>query len=147
MTIYCSIRKQLIEKTPEEEVRQALLQRMRALGYPESLTAVEKSLASMPHLLTKKLPDRRADIVVFSANTHPQFSLFPLLLIECKADALTSEVMRQVIGYNHYVRAPLIALANQQEIRTALFHNNEGWVFQTGLPSFEEAISKVLLNT
>lgn len=146
MTLVCQIRKQEVIKTPEEEVRQSLLKHMLSSGgYPQSLVAVEKSLASIPHLTsTQKLPTRRADIIVFGNNIHPEHTLYPLMLIECKAVPLTADVMRQVIGYNFYVKAYFLVIANADQIKTGLF-KQEGWVFQDGLLTYNDAI-KLLTN-
>lgn len=86
--IYCCIRKEWVAATPEEKVRQKLLAGMiGSLGYPASTIAVEQSLREMPHLALNplKMPSRRADVVVFAKDIHPHHSLFPLLLVECKA--------------------------------------------------------------
>lgn len=142
MTLRCLIRKALVAATPEEEVRQRLLLYLtKEKGYPEELIAVEKALATMPHLLNeKKLPDRRADIVVFSRDPTSSI-LFPLLLIECKAAPFREEIFRQVIGYNHFVKAHLIALANRDSIQWGCFRAFQGWIFQEGVPSYREALN------
>jgi hypothetical protein len=124
----------------EEIVRQALIEQMvKVGGYPKSLIAVEKSLAELPHLKgLKGIPKRRADILVFAPD-----SLTPLILIECKAVPLKEDVIRQVIGYNHFVKAPWIVIVNQEEIQTARYQE-EGWVFFSGFLSFNEALQHVI---
>lgn len=84
------------------------------LGYPRELIVVEKELSLLPHLRSHgQLPTRRADIICFGKDIHPDYSLFPLLLIECKAGEMGFDAEQQALGYNHYVQAPYVALANQ----------------------------------
>lgn len=118
--VRCLIRHVEVEALPEEKVRQALLKRMvDSLGYPPSLLVVEQEISQFPHLSQKKeLPQRRIDIACYAKGIHPQHALYPLLIIECKAVKLTSQTMRQVIGYNHYIEAPFIVVANEKEIST-----------------------------
>ena len=106
--------------TPEEKVRQSLIQVMtQELGYPPGGISLEKRLKEMPHinLSSKMIPSRRADIIIFAKDIHPQHAYYPLLLIECKAVPLNEKVVRQVVGYNQFVNAYYIAVANQTEIR------------------------------
>ena len=113
---YDSLRRQTVAATPEEMVRQRLIQAMiEQLGYPRELLVVEKALSQLPHLSQQKgLPRRRADLLCFGRNIHPEHSLFPLLLIECKEGLLNSDAEQQVLGYNHFVQAPYVALANER---------------------------------
>lgn len=135
--IYDSIRKKWVEPTPEELIRQRLIRYMiDKLGYLPSLIAIEKQLAQLPHLHATplaKIANRRLDVVVFAKGT-----LLPLLLIECKAVPLTPAFAQQVIGYNAYVRAPYIALANEKQILTGYYCEEKGvYRFESGLPTFE----------
>lgn len=118
--IYCPIRKTWVTQTPEEGVRQRLIAHLTSqLQFPLSTLAVEKGLVNMPHITLQKkhLPDRRADLVSFAKGIHPDHSLYPLLLVECKAVAFTPLMLHQLTGYNLYMKAPFIALVNQEEIR------------------------------
>lgn len=127
----CSIRKIPIVSTPEEEVRQALLRYMiDQAGYPPQLISVEVSLSSF---LSQAVPDRRADVLVFAPS-----SLKPLMLIECKATPLNAVALRQVLGYNHFVKAPWVVLSNGISTKTGFFYEKNGWVFNEGMPSFEQ---------
>lgn len=130
----CLIRKVPVAATPEELVRQALLKFMIETGrYPRGLIGVELSLSSLPHLIESqsKLPKRRADIIVFSQSTH-----LPLILVECKAVPLNDATIRQAVGYNLFVKAPYIILANELEIKTGSY-NGTTWVFNPGLPNYK----------
>lgn len=145
--IYDPIRKKWVEAAPEEEIRQHLVRYMiDKLGYPPLWMAIEKELAQLPHLKLKpaiEIAKRRADILVFAPHTHS-----PLLLIECKAVALTEAFTQQVIGYNAVVKAPFVALANGRQVMTGHFEAAlSQYRFERGLPSFEglmEAFKKSL---
>ena len=126
-----------VAATPEEQVRQALLKFMIESGsYPRSLIGVELSLSSLPHLKESqsKLPKRRADIIVFSQRTH-----LPLMLVECKAVPLNEAAISQAVGYNLFVKAPYILLANELEVKTGSF-NGATWVFSKGLPDYKSLL-------
>lgn len=111
-------------------MRQALLHLMiDSLGYPKGLIGVEVSLDRIPHLRHKKVPLRRADIIVFSKEFVPQ------VLVECKSVPLTQSAIQQAIGYNHFVSAPYVVLANSKEIKTGVFEEGE-WIFREGLPVY-----------
>ncbi|MGH2637967.1 MAG: type I restriction enzyme HsdR N-terminal domain-containing protein [Rhabdochlamydiaceae bacterium] len=103
--------------TPEEVVRQTWIQRMIGeLKFPRELLAVEKELKALPHLMEEKniLPNRRIDLLSFMKKND---TVRPLVLIECKEAELTQEALAQLISYNHYVKAPYIAVVNRSEIR------------------------------
>lgn len=85
------------------------------LGYPKSCFVVEKSLSKLPHLANFKdpLPERRVDILCYApANVAADFSLKPLLLVECKATVLHPKALQQAAGYNYYIGAPFISVTN-----------------------------------
>lgn len=85
-------------------------------GYPACSIVVEKALSQLPHLSTHsgRLPDRRVDILVYSKAED--IGLIPLLLIECKAVPLKQGALQQVAGYNHYIGAPFISVANGEQL-------------------------------
>ena len=103
MNLFCPIRKKEVAATPEEQVRASFLQFLFTHGFPKERILVEMQLNDLPHI-TEKVPlDRRIDILCYGE----QFA--PLLLIECKLKSSPSHVP-QILGYNHYVGAPFIAL-------------------------------------
>lgn len=147
--IYCAIRKSWVTALPEEEIRQRLLMHMTdSLGYSAAHIAVEKELRQLPHLRQESnLPLRRADILVFSDKIRKEGSLWPLLLIECKAVKLTPSVLRQVIGYNYYLKAPYIAVANAEMIQTGwLDPKTQKYQFINHLPSLQ-ALLETMVST
>lgn len=145
-SIFDPVRKKWVDATPEEEVRQALIEKMvRELGYPLSLLAVEKEISQLPHLSlveTRKIPRRRIDLIAFGVNIHPQWPLFPLLMVECKAVPLTRRSTQQVIGYNALVQSPFLALANASGTLMGQYDHKTGlYTFQEGLFSYEKLVS------
>jgi hypothetical protein len=91
-----------VAKTPEEIVRQNLIQKMiHTLGYPRGLIGVEKELT----------PSRRVDIIVFIPGFH---GLNPLLIIECKATKAKERAKMQVFDYNAVFKAPFVAIGDDE---------------------------------
>jgi hypothetical protein len=124
--LFDPVRLKKLALLPEEVVRQKLILQMTLnLGYPKGLIAVEKELESLPHLEGKKIPLRRADLLVFAKNLHPLYPLYPLLIVECKKDRLSDGALRQALGYNYYVKAYFVAVAGKDEVRLA-FQNQSG---------------------
>jgi len=108
--VYDPIRKKWMIASPEEKVRQKILDLLiNQLGYPSHGIAIEKNLSELPHLQEKKVPIRRLDILCYEGKTFA-----PLLLIECKAIPLQEKMLTQIMGYNAFIKAPLICLANEQ---------------------------------
>lgn len=145
--LYCPIRKQWVANQPEEIFRQRLLKQMiEELGYPIALIGVEKEIGQLPHLTPKERvisPDRRVDIIVYSKDRQHQ--LFPLLTIECKAVKLTKKVISQVLGYNHFIRAAFIAVANEEQFRLGWYDPSiSDYTFIDFLPSYEQLSSSLV---
>lgn len=143
LLLYDTVREKWVERTPEEEVRQRILGLMLGeLGYPRALVSIERELKTLPHLRgrsNKQIPKRRADILVFSKQ---ESSLLPLLLIECKAVSLTDKCVQQVLGYNRFVQAPWLCVANHRKILTGHFDPDQGtFRFYPGLPSYQRLIN------
>ena len=100
--IFDPIRKKFILLTPEEWVRQHVLQYLiKTKGYPASLINVEKEIKIYD---TKK----RYDIVVFNSDG----SIF--LIVECKRPkvAITQAVFDQIARYNLKLQASLLMVTN-----------------------------------
>ncbi len=108
--IYDPIRKKWVDALPEEVVRQKILSHLvNQLGYPPHAVVIEKKLSELPQMLEGKIPNRRIDILCLESETFR-----PLLLIECKAVPLQEKMFAQALGYNAYIKAPLICLANDE---------------------------------
>lgn len=122
--LYDPIRRMKVHDTPEEIVRQKLIQTLLDQGYPKHLIAVEKEVGA----------GRRADIICYG---NWGGDLRVLLMIECKAVPLTQDVIDQVTGYNYYIGAPFVAIANGEEAQTG-WSEGKSYVFQEGIPTYEQ---------
>ena len=104
--IYDFLRKKYVVATPEEEVRQQLLDYLvNELSYPKGLISVESGL-----LYNKQL--KRTDIVVFNNSGAPY------MLIECKRNEvqLKKEAVYQLATYNRQLNAQLLVITNGKEL-------------------------------
>jgi len=135
---------------PEEQVRQKLVHKMvQLLGYPLECLSMEASLKSLPHIRKDcRLPARRADLIVFAKNIHPDHSFYPLLLVECKAVPLTKKTMRQLVGYNEYVQAYFIAAVNQTASFTGWYEEScDDYRFQDEIIPYQQLIDNIRPRT
>jgi len=113
--LFCQVRKEFVQETPEEKVRQNTLSSLFSLGYPASLVVVERKMAELvADFVSAKtaMPNRRIDILCYQGA-----SLQPLLLVECKANSFNNKELRQLLGYNFYIQARFIALVNPQRVQ------------------------------
>jgi len=100
--IFCLVRKKWLVLTPEEWVRQHLLNLMiNHLGYPKGLIRLEHGLNYFKNA-------KRSDIVVL----RPDSGVF--MLVECKAPTVKTDqkVINQVSEYNKVMQAEFIAITN-----------------------------------
>jgi len=100
--IFDRIRKKYIVLTPEEFVRQHLINYLvTEKGYPATLISVEAPLkyARM---------DKRSDLLINNNSGQP------LMLVECKAPevAITQKVFEQIAIYNLTIQAPYLMVTN-----------------------------------
>ncbi|NCI48146.1 type I restriction enzyme HsdR N-terminal domain-containing protein [Sediminibacterium soli] len=103
--IFDAFRKQWVRLTPEEWVRQNILQYLvQTRQYPASLIAIEKEIA---------LGDlrKRFDILVYHRNT-------PWMVIECKEMSvpITESVLRQALHYNISLQTKYLVITNGVEV-------------------------------
>lgn len=130
MKLWDPIRNLWVADTPEEQVRQRLIQKMIGMrGYPRGLIAVEKDLSSLP---------RRPDLLCFVLRKE---KLVPLLLVECKAIRVSAKAERQALGYNETVGAPFICLASGKGEKT-LWREEGGIASIPFLPAYDELVKK-----
>ncbi len=99
--IFDEMRKQWVRLTPEEWVRQNMLQYLiQVKKYPSSLIAIEKEIT---------LGDlkKRFDILIYKASK-------PWMIIECKEMnvMLNDSVLRQALNYNISIQADFIVITN-----------------------------------
>lgn len=99
--IFDEFRKQWLQITPEEWVRQNFLQYLVQIKkYPASLIAIEKEI---------KLGElkKRCDIVVYKKS-------IPWLIVECKEMSvkLNEQVLKQILGYNISLQVQYLIITN-----------------------------------
>ncbi|MEO6905206.1 MAG: type I restriction enzyme HsdR N-terminal domain-containing protein [Ginsengibacter sp.] len=100
--IFDAIRKKWLVLTPEEWVRQNILQfLLLKCNYPESLIAIEKEI---------KLGElrKRCDIVVYNRNSEPW------MIIECKEMnvTLSQKTIDQILRYHITLPAKFLIISN-----------------------------------
>lgn len=132
------IRKKLILITPEEIVRQQVIQFLiKDMHVPNEYIEVE-----VPMSYFKKGLKGRADIIVYSERDN---QLIPVLIIECKANLvpLTDSVFNQVIRYDEMIFADVIMVTNGIEtIFQAYCTSTELYKTLAVLPSYKELVER-----
>ena len=102
--IFDEIRKLWVRLTPEEWVRQNILQYLvQVKKYPASLIAIEKEI-------TLGELKKRFDILVYKASK-------PWMIIECKEMnvVLNESVLKQILNYNITLQGAFLAITNGTE--------------------------------
>lgn len=111
----------MVVNTPEEQVRQSLIQKMTGeLGFPKGLISIERGIGP-----------RRYDLLCYTQEMKP------LLLVECKAHKLDDAVTQQALGYNREIKAPFLCLCGPNELKT--FWHEQGKIGSVPfLPLFKD---------
>ncbi len=142
--LFCPIRKCQVKATPEEHVRVALLQQMiSSLGYPSELVVVERKLSELCPITSSqvtRIPNRRVDILCYAKMA--QAPLAPLLLIECKACAVSGKAIAQALGYNYYIGARFVAVASAFSLAVVTAVNGSLVSQNQTLPSYSDLVGK-----
>ncbi len=122
--IFDTFRKRWVRLTPEEWVRQNMLQYLiQTKNYPSSLIAVEKEI-SVGEL------KKRFDILVYKNS-------LPWLIVECKEMNVTIDesVLKQALTYHSQLETDFLVITNGNE--TYCFAVEDGGISETGeLPAF-----------
>jgi hypothetical protein len=128
VSIFDDIRKKFIILTPEEWVRQHIVQfLLQEKKYPKSYINVEK-------LIKVNDLNKRYDIVVFKPNSE----LF--LLIECKSPdvKITQETFDQIARYNLKLNAQFLMVTNGlNHYFCQMDFEKETYIFLEELPFFK----------
>lgn len=97
--IFCNVRKKFVFLTPEEWVRQHILDYLIKEKKYYALS-IEKMIVSCP-------VKRRADIIVYCKSK-------PYILVECKAPSvsLTKKILDKVFFYNLHLHCPYLMISN-----------------------------------
>jgi hypothetical protein len=126
--IFDEIRKKFIILTPEEWVRQHVIQYLlQDKNYPKSYINIEK-------LIKINSLNKRYDIVVY----QPNGSIY--LLIECKAPevAITQQTFDQIARYNLVLNAKYLMVTNGlNHYFCKMDFENEKYIFLKELPNYE----------
>jgi len=126
--IFDELRKKFIVLTPEEWVRQHLVQYLiQDLEYPRSLIKLESGL------YYHKMP-KRSDILIFNRNGRP------LMIVECKAPkiVLNKDTFYQVAMYNAALKADYITISNGlKHFCCKIDHETNDYQFLPEIPSYE----------
>ncbi|MES2703828.1 MAG: type I restriction enzyme HsdR N-terminal domain-containing protein [Bacteroidota bacterium] len=126
-TVFDPVRKKWLVLTPEEHVRQYVLQYMITVArYPATLLAVEKTI------LVGNL-SKRFDIVVYDRNHKPW------LLAECKAPevAVTEKTLHQLLNYQQKVQCNYWLLTNGHQTYCADACDTANIKWLQSLPRYE----------
>ncbi|HMK06223.1 MAG TPA: type I restriction enzyme HsdR N-terminal domain-containing protein [Flavobacterium sp.] len=131
VSVFDEIRRKFIILTPEEWVRQHVVQYfLKEKNYPKSLINVEK-------LLKINGITKRYDIVVF----NPDGSIF--ILVECKAPEIkiAQNTFDQIARYNLTMKAQYLMVTNgQNHYFCQMDFENEQYQFLKELPDYKSKI-------
>ena len=99
--IFDPLRRKFVALTPEEWVRQNIIQHLLTLGFPLGLMASE-------HPITYNGLQKRCDVVIFNRQAKPS------LIVECKAPqvAINQKVFDQIATYNLRLRVGHLIVTN-----------------------------------
>ncbi len=122
--IFDKVRKKYVALTPEEEVRQLIIDTLnKTFQYPLTRFSVESQIN-----VGKTV--KRYDIIVREKSGNP------FMLIECKAKdvEINEKTFIQASNYNIKLNAPYILLTNS--ITTLLFHKTpQGYIQENKIPA------------
>ena len=131
LLIFDSIRKKHVVLTPEEWVRQNMVQFLiHEKNVPTSLIHIEMSLK---YNTLKK----RGDIVIFNNLGKP------LLIVECKSPniAITQSVFDQIARYNFTLKVNFLIVTNGiDHFCCKIDFENNNYSFLTEVPNYQDLI-------
>lgn len=120
------LRRKYLVLTPEEMVRQLVIQGLLDNGYPLQRMTSEKKFVM--HGLS-----RRFDILIMTP------ALRPWMLVECKAGdgILSQQVFDQVLAYNYHFKVPYVLVSNGWKTYClAVTMDETGFQCLTEIPSY-----------
>ncbi|MBE0648929.1 MAG: type I restriction enzyme HsdR N-terminal domain-containing protein [Bacteroidales bacterium] len=130
--VFDPLRKKFVKLTPEEWVRQHMLNYMTAyLNFPPSLIGVEVRLKYNGMR-------KRSDIVAYDRNGEP------LLVVECKAPSvtLTQDVIYQIAMYNSALMGKYLVVSNGLvHYSCRLDPGDAQWIYLAEIPDFARICS------
>jgi len=126
--IFDSIRKKYLQLTPEEWVRQNIIQFLiEEKNYPKSLFSIEKSIKVSN-------TNKRVDIAIFNKNREIE------VLVECKAPEvkITQKAFDQIARYNLTLNAKYLVVTNGLEHFYAMMdYQDKKYMFLKELPKYK----------
>ena len=125
--VFDSIRKKWVVLTPEEHVRQYMIQYiLDRLEYPRGLVAIEKKI------FVGKVT-RRFDIAIYD-NNHK-----PWMLIECKEPGvdISEETLFQLLSYHRAIPSKYWVLSNGHQTYCANANDLSSIKWMDNLPFYE----------
>lgn len=131
--IFDDIRKKRLVLTPEEWVRQHLIQ---YLIYEKSFP---KGLISLEAGLKVNSLQKRYDVLVYNKQGSPQ------VLIECKAPTIkiNQEVFQQILVYNTKVKAPFLLISNGLNHHFLNINKEGRYNFLSEIPSYNDLLNSI----
>ena len=137
--ILCSIRKKLIQITPEELVRQQFIDKLiKNYNVPENAIDVEVPLSYF-----KKGVRGRIDILVSIIDKDG--SKYPLMVVECKAPnvIITDKVFEQALFYTDFLEAAFMVVTNGDELYCYIWDDEkEDYLLIEDIPKYDELINE-----
>lgn len=120
--VFDNVRKKNVTITPEERVRQFIIDYLIGLSYPKSLFRVEKQACNGLKC--------RPDVVVYDTCCNP------FILVECKSSnvEITEDTIWQVMKYNRKLKAKYIVVTNG--ISTYCWKLSGGTYVSSNVPQF-----------
>lgn len=120
------LRRKYVLITPEEMIRQLLIQGLITKNYPLQRMSAEKTF-SINGL------GKRFDVLVYTRQ------LQPWMLVECKAAdyQITQRVFDQVLGYNYHFQVPYVLVTNGRDTYCLEVDNTiKAFTFLTEIPQY-----------
>ena len=128
--VWGELRKRYLFLTPEEHVRQCLVQHLlQTIQVPKGLISIERGL-------TYNSRQKRYDLLVFDRDGQP------LLACECKAPQIDidEKTAFQLAVYNQKIGAPLLLLTNGRELHCYRKNSKGGFAPLPAIPAFEDML-------
>jgi hypothetical protein len=131
--IFDLVRKRYVALTPEEWVRQHVVQYLvHSFHVPSSLIVVEKSL-----VLNKM--KKRADVLVYGISGSP------VMIVECKSPnvKISQKTFEQVARYNMVFKVKYLLVTNGLDHFCCLIDfENQHYTFLENIPDYSQMIGK-----
>ncbi|MFA5620735.1 MAG: type I restriction enzyme HsdR N-terminal domain-containing protein [Weeksellaceae bacterium] len=124
--IFCFIRKKWLHLTPEEWVRQHVIQYLIHTGNFSSSAINSEVIVEINGL------KKRADIIVYQKEK-------PFLIVECKSPIvqISQETFDQIARYNFQLKSNYLMVTNGlQHYYCQMDYENEQYIFLKNLPGF-----------